>query len=43
MKYINNIENNNMESVEKRKETVSTIFNIESLRNADREKITKRI
>ena len=41
MKYINNIENNNMESVEKRKETVSTIFNIESLRNADREKITK--
>lgn len=40
-KHINNIENNNMESVEKREETISTIFNIDSLRNANRKELTQ--
>ena len=43
MKHINNIENKNMESVEKREETISTIFNIDSLRNADRKKLEQEL
>lgn len=41
LEHISQIEKNNMESRGARKETVSTIFNIDSLRAADRENITK--
>ena len=39
IKHISQIEKNNMESVEKRKETVSIFFNRDTILNIDRKKL----